>query len=844
MIDKRELEEILQNVERPGRYTGGEWNSIKKDPNCVTAKVVLAFPDLYEVGMSYLGQKILYHVLNAQPSILAERVFAPWKDLERELRTKSIPLFSLENRLTLDRFDIIGFSLLYELNYSNIVNMLDLGRIPLLAKERNLDWPLVIAGGPGAFNPEPLADFFDLFLIGDGEEAFLEIIEKFVALKKELNDKNTILEELAKIEGVYVPSFYVPFQPKKSGLLAVKSADTMPSKIKKRILYPFRQAPFPEDIVVPHIKVIFDRVSLEVARGCPQKCRFCQASSLYFPPRVKSPSSVITGIMNSLRSTGYDTVSLAALSISDYPYLEEVIGSLMEELEKQKVSLSLSSIRPKGLTSGVVKNIVKVRKTGFTLVPEAGTERLRSVINKSLKDDEIRDATDNAFSAGWKLLKLYFMIGLPTEREEDLSGIADMVEEIINRGRRILKKNPQINLSLSSFIPKPHTPFQWLPMEEEDILESKYRYVLSRLKKYPFVRLKRSSLKNTILEAIFSRGDRKLNGVLLQAWKLGARFDSWDDSFQFQIWEKAFETENIDYKMYLTALDKDSELPWNHIDTGLKKSHLLEELGLALKGQASASCMERECADCQGCSLSKFYQERFDEQVPPAKGSFRSIGKRTKKVYKYRASFVKKGAARFLSHIDLNAIIQQGFRRAGISVSYSQGFHPKMQMGYLPALPLGMEGRAEWLEFKSPFIFSEQKFESHINEYLPAGIRFSGLMRMDESQVSLSKQIRTLVYSLDLSDKKVREAVESLFPWKNRENAYYYAVQRLVDNFIKKVEGNSLEGAFVDPEKAKLFLNLKPGFKEGLKPQQVVEKIFLIENPVYLMAREKILFHD
>jgi len=844
MIDKRELEEILQNVEKPGRYIGGEWNAIKKDPSRVTVKVALAFPDLYEVGMSYLGQKILYHVLNAQPSILAERVFAPWKDLEIELRTKGIPLFSLENRLALDRFDIIGFSLLYELNYSNIVNMLDLGRIPLLAKERNLDWPLVVAGGPASFNPEPLADFFDLFLIGDGEEAFLEIIEKYVALKKELNDKNTILKELAKIEGVYVPSFYVPFQSKKSCLLAVEPADTMPSKIKKRTLYSFRQAPFPEDIVVPHIKVIFDRVALEVARGCPQKCRFCQASSLYFPPRVKSPSSVITGIMNSLRSTGYEDVSLAALSISDYPYLEGVVESLMKELEKQKVSLSLSSIRPKGLTSGVVKNIVKVRKTGFTLVPEAGTERLRSVINKSLNDDEIREATDNAFSEGWKLLKLYFMIGLPTEREEDLAGIVEMVKEIINRGRRILKKNPQINLSISSFIPKPHTPFQWLPMEEEDILKAKYRYVLSRLKKYPFVRLKRTSLGNAVLEGIFSRGDRKLNGVLLQAWKLGARFDSWDDFFLFQTWEKAFEAENIDYRIYLSALDKESELPWDHIDTGLKKSHLLEELGLALKGQTSPSCTERVCADCQGCSLSKFYQERFDEQVPPAKGSFIGLGKRTRKIHKYRASFVKKDTARFLSHIDLNTIIQQGFRRAGISVSYSQGFHPKMQMVFLPALPLGMEGRAEWLEFKSPFIFSEHKFVSHINEFLPAGIRFTGLMKLDESQASLSKQVKSLVYSLDLSNEKVRKAVEPLSPRKSHENAYYGAVQRLVDNFVREEEGNSLEGAFVDLEKAKLFLYLKPDFKEGSRPQQIVERIFHVENPVYLMAREKILFHD
>ncbi len=844
MIGKMEFEEVLQNVEKPGRYLGGEWNAIKKDPSRVMVKVALAFPDLYEVGMSYLGQKILYHILNAQPSILAERVFAPWNDLERELRIRGLPLFSLENRIPLARFDIIGFSLLHELNHSNVLNMLDLGRIPLLAKERDLDCPLVVAGGPAAFNPESVAEFFDLFLIGDGEEAFLEIVEKYLALKKELKDKSTLLKELAKIEGVYVPSFYIPYQPKNSFLLAVKPTDSLPSKIKKRTLYPFHEAPFPEDIVVPHIKVIFNRVAVEVARGCPQKCRFCQATSLYFPPRVKSPSSVITGIMNSLHSTGYEDASLTALSISDYPYLEGVVASLMRELEEQKVSLSLSSIRPKGLTSGVVKNIVKVRKTGFTFVPEAGTERLRSVINKSLKDNEIWDATDNAFSEGWKLLKLYFMIGLPTERKDDLAGITDMVKEIIGRGRRILKKNPRINLSISPFIPKPHTPFQWLPMEEEDILKAKYRYVLSGLKKYPCVRLKRTSLKNAVLEGIFSRGDRKLNGVLLQAWKLGARFDSWNDFFQFQTWEKAFEAENIDYRMYLSALDTESELPWDHIDTGLKKSHWLEELDLALKGQASPSCLERICADCQGCSLSKFYQDRFDAQVPSLKGSFTGLEKRTKKTHKYRASFVKKDTARFLSHNDLNTIIHQGFRRAGISVSYSQGFHPKMQMVYPPALPLGMEGKAEWVEFKTSFIFSEDEFVSHINEFLPAGIRFTGLMIVDESQASLSRQVKALVYSLDLSSKKVKEAVERLSPWKNRDKGYYDAVQRLVDNFIKETEGNSLERANVVPERATLFLYLRPGFKKGFRPQQIVQTIFQIENPVYLMAREKILFQD
>lgn len=844
MNDKTEILKILKNVEKPGRYLGGEWNSIIKDPSRVKVKVALAFPDLYEVGMSYLGQKILYHILNRQSSMLAERVFAPGEDFEKELRGRGVPLFSLENGIPLDRFDIIGFSLLYELNYSNVLNMLDLGRLPLYAKDRDLGFPLVIAGGPAAFNPEPIAHYFDLFLIGDGEEAFLEIIEKYIDLRSDLKDKTSLFKEMAKIDGVYVPPLYVPYRPKGDTLCAVKPADSAPSQIKKRTLFPFHQAQFPDDIVVPHIKVIFDRVALEVARGCPQKCRFCQASSIYFPPRMKNPSSVITGVLRSLRSTGYEDVSLTALSISDYPYLEGVVQSLMEELERQKVSLSLSSIRPKGLSPGVVQNIVKVRKTGFTLVPEAGSERLRSVINKKLVDKEIWEAAENAFSEGWTLLKLYFMIGLPTEREEDLMGMVHLVKEIIDRGRKILKKSPQIHLSISSFIPKPHTPFQWLRMEERDVLKAKYRYVLSRLKKYPFVRFKRDSLESSILEAVFSRGDRELNGVLRQAWNLGARFDSWNDVFRFETWEKAFEKENVDHRKYLLDLNRKSILPWDHIDTGIKKSHLWGELQLALRGLASPTCAERECADCQGCSLSKFYQKRFAEQVPVAVSNTSNLRERTEIILRYRASYIKTDTARFLSHIDVHSIIQQGLRRAGISVSYTKGFHPKMQMVYPPALPLGMEGKREWIEFKSSGIFLENEFISQVNKCLPQGISLTGLRKINDTQSSLTKQIKALIYSLDLNKEEVRGAVEDLCPWKEAGKSYFGAVKRLVDGFMKRLKPSSIIKVSVDTEKAKLLLYMKPDFQKDLKPQQIIEKIFQLRNPVFFMAREEILFHD
>jgi len=841
MIKWNDLEEILRKVEKPGRYLGGEWNAVKKDPTRVSAKIALAFPDLYEVGMSYLGQKILYHILNSQPHILAERVFAPWMDFEHELGAKNMPLFSLENRIPLDRFDIIGFSLLYELNYSNILTMLDLGRIPLFSAERNLDYPLVIAGGPAVFNPEPVADYFDLFLIGDGEEAFLEIIQSYVSLKKESADKPSILRELSKIEGVYVPSLYIPFRPKNNSLLAVRSEEGMPAMVKKRVLFPFHEAPFPEDIVVPHIQVIFDRVAWEVARGCPQNCRFCQASSIYFPPRVKSPSPVIKGIMNSLRSTGYEAVSLASLSVSDYPYLEGVVQALMKELEKQKVSLSLPSLRPKGLTSEVVENIVKVRKTGFTLVPEAGTERLRAVINKCLRDDEIREAAENAFSQGWKRLKLYFMIGLPTEREEDLLGLVDMVEEIYRIGRKLLKKSPQINLSISSFIPKPHTPFQWLPMEGVDTLQQKFRFVLSRLKKYPSIRLKRDSMERSVLEGIFSRGDRRLNAVLCRAWESGARFDSWNDVFDFPIWEKAFETENLDFREYLSELDTESVLPWDHIETGLKKNHLREELKLALEGKSSPYCLEKDCAICQGCSLSKFYLERFDEDVSHVEEDLPHLGARTENVQRYLASYRKTNQARYLSHMDLNNMIQQGFRRARIPVLYSQGFHPKMLISYSPALPLGMAGNAEWIEFKSQYVITKDEFVSRINSNMLEGIEFFDFHPLDEAEPSMNKKIRAFVYTLDLQNKMIKEAVKDFSLSKSANDTYFDQVKKIVDDHIKKKGEDSLERISVDEKEGKLWMTIKNPPQKGGKSQEIVASIFGLENPVFLMTREQII---
>lgn len=843
MIDSEEIKKILQCVQKPGRYSGGEWNAVKKDHRLVRAKIALAFPDLYEIGMSYLGQKILYGILNSRKDIIAERVFAPWVDLENELRQRRIPLFSLENRIPLFEFDMIGFSLLYELNFTNILTILDLGQIPPLAADRNLSHPLIIAGGPAAFNPEPVADLFDLLLIGDGEEAFLEIIERYDLLRQESASKPEILRDLAGIKGVYIPSFYAPYIPRKSRLQAVKPKDKAPESVSKRILFPFRETIFPEEVIVPNTRVIFDRVAVEIARGCPQRCRFCQATSIYFPPRERNPDFVVNKVVHSLISTGYESASLAALSVSDYSCLEEVVDVLMQRLKEQNVSLSLPSLRPKGLTPHLAENILQVRKTGFTLVPEAGTERLRRVINKPFEDQDLLDAARSAFSKGWSLLKLYFMVGLPTETEEDVVRIAGLVEEIIRLGKTTLKKPPRINLSVSSFIPKPHTPFQWLGLEAEDVLRERHNILRSRLRRYPWVKLKESSLEGTWLEAVFSRGDRRLNGVLRRAWRKGARFESWNEHFDLSVWKTSFEEEGLDAQAYLSAFDRNAVLPWEHIDTGLKKAHLLRELDKALREQATASCHQRLCAECQGCTLWPGTAAGVGANPDIRSPDQPALGTQSDSIVRYRVTYAKRDEARYISHIDLISTLQRAFRRAGVPIEFTKGYHPKMSMTFSPALPLGMEGWSEILEFKSTFSFSEEEFITRMNSVLPRGVKVLSLARLTASRPRLSAEIDVLVYSVDLENPLVREQPELRGGEdERREHATRWAsVGMAIDEFMNRGKISGVDKISLDRKKKKMILRLKYSPQKTVRLQDVIKHVIGRELPVFAITREQII---
>ena len=569
------LDEILLQVKRPGRYLGNEWNVVKKGIRPQDIKFAICFPDLYEVGMSHLGLRIIYGLLNAEEGVACERVFLPDIDMQHILKAKDMPLFSLESRLPLGDFDFIGFCLNYELDYTNVLAVLDLARIPLLAKDRTLDFPLVIAGGCCTSNPEPLADFIDLFLIGEAEEALPQIIEAYKNFTadggKSTADKEGILRELAKIEGVYVPSFYdVGYD--KSGVIKsfIPRYPDTPGKIKKRIVKNLDEAYYPTQWLVPYIQIVHDRAAVELMRGCPHSCKFCQAGNFYRYQRMRSPSKILELISKICKSTGYEEISLLSLSTSDYPHLPEIVSSLSGRFQENAVAISLPSLRPRSYLGGIVEYLSRVHKTTLTFAPEAGSERLRRLINKNFDMEELYSAVLNAYRAGWQAVKLYFMIGLPYETKDDLDGILEIARKVSNLRRELGKPQAGVNLSISSFIPKPHTYFQKEGMASLEILEEKRRYLKEESKGLPkVIKLAFHNPQAAFLEAVFSRGDRRLGRVLLTAYQNGCFLDGWPEYFKFDIWKEAFRVNELDTEFYLKQKADEERLPWQHIDLGV-----------------------------------------------------------------------------------------------------------------------------------------------------------------------------------------------------------------------------------------------------------------------------------
>jgi len=597
--------ELMPYAERPGQYLGGEYNSISKDWSETAVKMAFCFPDTYEIGMSHLGLRVLYHSVNLYPELLLERVFAPMGDMEALMRQKNIPLFSWESRHALIDFDVIGFTLQYEMSFSNILNMLDLAGIPLLAEDR-ISGPLVIAGGPCAYNPEPLADFIDLFLLGEGEEALPELLLLWRTVRDKGGGKAEFLQEAVHLPGVYVPSFYDVFYGEDGKITAIVPKNGAPAMVKKRIIKDMDSVPYPERDMVPFTQVVHDRVMLELMRGCSKGCRFCQAGVIYRPVREKSPETLLAQARSLLKNSGYDELGLLSLSTADYSCVGQLIDALIEEHGDNRVGVSLPSLRVDAFSVGLAEKVQQVRKSGLTFAPEAGTQRMRDIINKGVREEDIIESAVAASLAGWSNIKLYFIIGLPGETMEDVAGIAETAKRIMWAAKKARpegwKKPFMVNVSVASFIPKPQTPFQWQGQEDRAALKEKQDTLRGLFKTIKGAKLSCHEMELSFLEAAFSRGDRRLGQVLLKAWQMGCKFDGWREYFHYEKWLLAFADCGLDPEWYAKRqLTYEDILPWQHLSAGVDRAWLWQEWQKAQAGMTTACCRKDICSGCGVC---------------------------------------------------------------------------------------------------------------------------------------------------------------------------------------------------------------------------------------------------
>jgi len=721
---RQSLEDVLPLVRHPSHYLGSEINAVRKDQGRVRLRVVLAFPDRYEIGMSHLGIQILYHVLNAREEIAAERAFAPGLDLEAELRATNTPLCSLETRTPLAAFDILGFSLLYELTYSNILNMLDLSNIPLYARDRDDSHPLVIAGGPCTFNPEPLAEFFDALVIGDGEEVVIDLAEACLQWKEAGGTRQRLLETWSQLQGVYIPSFFeVRKDPKGHEVLTPQFSGY--NGVRKALIPDLNQVPYPDRPVVAFGNPIHDRLSLEICRGCTRGCRFCQAGMIYRPVRERAPEAVLSLADRALGSTGYDEISLLSLSSGDYGAIQVLIDRLMGRCEPENIAVSLPSLRVGSLTEAVMAQIKRVRKTGFTLAPEAGSQRLREVINKNVTEQALEETVRSAFGLGWRLIKLYFMIGLPTETEADLDAIVRLVRRLQRIGS-CSAGHKDITVSVSTFVPKAHTPLQWCSQISLAESKEKVRFLRSRLKGRG-IRFKWQTPEMSILEGLWARGNRPLGRLLVKAHEMGCRFDGWSDHFQYTRWQRAMEDSCIDLDFYTSRRrDLSEPLPWDHIDCGVSKTYLKEEWERATAGTLTPDCRHGDCNLCGVCDLEVIKPVTFEPEsaAEAAQGSQEKAKPPLFK--KLRLSYAKQGPARYFGHLELMKIFMRALRRARIPLRFSEGFHPAPKISFESALPVGIESTEEHCFIEVTRHVEPPSLLKQVNQQLPDGLTITG----------------------------------------------------------------------------------------------------------------------
>jgi radical SAM family uncharacterized protein/radical SAM-linked protein len=782
---------FVHRVDKPARYLGGEYQSVRKEWASVEVRFCLAFPDVYDIGMSHLGTKILYAELNRHPRIACERAFAPWPDMERELRARALPLVSLESARPLRDFDAVGCSLQYELTYSNVLTLLDLGGIPLRAADRGDADPIVWGGGPTATHPEPVAPFFDCLLLGEGEEALPRLLLMDAQNRRRGLGRRDRLAELARAGGVYVPSLYATRMDAKSGLEVVDRPHDAraPRRVSREVVQDLDKYPFPDDTPVPWAEAVFDRVSVEIARGCTEGCRFCQAGMIYRPVRERDPRSIVDSLVGAIRKGGYDEASLTSLSTADFSCITPLVKKVAETLRDEKVSLSVSSLRAYGLGGDLLDEMAKVRAGGLTFAPEAGTQRMRDVVNKNVTEEDIARSAENVFSRGFGRMKLYFMIGLPTETDEDVAGIAQTGGRLKRQGKRI-RRDAEVVVSVSSHVPKPHTPFQWCAMDPVPELQRKQR-LLKDVARAERVDLKWHDADVSWLEGIFARGDRRLADVLERAWRAGARFDSWEERLDMHAWLGAFAAAGVEPECYLGAIPLDGGLPWDHLDVGLEDGFLRGEWERAAKSRAAPPCgkpagsllhhtnvedAERDsrklvCYDCGvACDMTGMRTERLVHlrtlgalrpespslvrvpQQPPSEPMTRGrMQPRAEFVQgqgtRYRVRYTKLGRVAYISHLDTSRLLQRLLRRAELPAIYTRGFHPKPDLVFGPALGLGIAALGEVVDVRLDGEWSAGELLLALRGAAPDGVQVERVARLDEADASIARVLALADYA-------------------------------------------------------------------------------------------------
>ena len=739
-------EKWLDGIRNPSQYVGNEFHSVECEPSSVDCRIALSFPDLYKIGMSHLGMKILYSIVNSKPGLRAERFFMPEIDMAQILSENNEPLRSLESHDPLSSFDVVGFSITTELSFTTILKMLELGNVPLKQTARDDSHPFVIGGGAAIYNPEPIADFFDLFVLGDAEELLPELLYKITDYKKQKLTRAALLRKLAELKGVYVPSlFNVTYDgPVIKKLSPLDDGVPQPERL---YLDDLASSPYPYDMVIPYGQPVFDRLSVEIDRGCTQSCRFCQAGFTYRPVRERNVETLLGIIDEGLKRTGFDDVSLASLSSSDNSNIDKLVSELADQTVKDRISLSLPSLRSGTLTDNLIKQVSRVRKTGFTITAEAGTQRLRNVINKKISDDEIFETASKLLTGGWRQLKLYFMIGLPTETDEDIDSIIRMVQRI--KGLTINgKRFHRINVGVSQFVPKPHTPFQWEPMESIETLLRKKRYLQLAFERIKGVNMKGHHVEMSYIEALMARGDRRFGNVILNALNKGCILDEWTEHFKYEVWFDAFREEGIDTDDFgQRRRSADETLPWDHLDIGVSKKYFLRELSHAGKEETTQDCRFEKCIGC-GIDPCNMVINESVAAKEPGEMAEQATEKNQPQGNRFRIGIRKEGMARYLSHLEMITALTRALRRARIPVAYSTGMHPHLKLSFGPALSVGVISLCELIDIELDESLDPKEFESRLNAELEKGLMVYSIIGLSPPYKSIQASTTATIYEL------------------------------------------------------------------------------------------------